>query len=291
MSKWNQTRIMSTDTRNTLKNEELNYIGGDTEAGELMSWVAVHKSVNGPKLRKLYKKLKCSKFEALGMLVFFWMWGQDNANKDGRIMDADREDIERYLYGESAGCELKMKDVVDALFSTGWLDQTDHGMYIHDWEIWQEQWYKAMDKREKDAKRKADIRKHKRENGNSTEPEITFDAVGDKTSSSSKYSVAFEEFWKVYPRHADKGMAYKKYQARRHDGYSDEELITAAKNYASECARMRTQEGYIKHPKTFLGDSMPFQEYLPGNSIRSSPHNDDILEPGENPFAEWGDDS
>lgn len=287
----NKTRIMDTDTRTTLKNEELAYIGGDTEAGENMSWVAVHKSVNGPKLRKLYKKLKCSKFEALGMLVFFWMWGQDNANKDGCIMDADREDIERYLYGESAGCKLSMKDVVEALFSTGWIDQTDHGMYIHDWEIWQEQWYKAMDKRERDAKRKADSRRHQRENAHSAEQESLFGDGGKEQTNPGKYPLAFETFWKAYPRRVDKGMAYKKYLARRNDGYSDEELISAAKNYASECARLRTQEGYIKHPKTFLGDSMPFQEYLPGNSIRHSSNDGDILKPGENPFAEWGDES
>ena len=44
-----------------------------------MAWISVHESVDGPKLRNLYKKLKCSKFEAIGILNFLWFWGLNNA--------------------------------------------------------------------------------------------------------------------------------------------------------------------------------------------------------------------
>ena len=60
-----------------------------------MAWISVHESVDGPKLRNLYKKLGCSKFEALGILNFLWIWGLTNAEKDGLILFADKEDIER----------------------------------------------------------------------------------------------------------------------------------------------------------------------------------------------------
>ena len=94
-----------------------------------MAWISVHESVDGPKLRNLYKKLGCSKFEALGILNFLWIWGLTNAEKDGLILFADKEDIERYLYGVGSGCKLSPKQVVDALFETGWIDRTPAGLY------------------------------------------------------------------------------------------------------------------------------------------------------------------
>lgn len=40
-----------------------------------MAWVSVHQEVDGAKLRRLYKTIGCSKFEALGILNFLWFWG------------------------------------------------------------------------------------------------------------------------------------------------------------------------------------------------------------------------
>lgn len=52
------------------------------------------------------------------------------------------------------------------------------------------------------------------------------------------YPDDFEAFWAEYPKKADKGMAYKKYQARIKSGFSPEELRLAARNYRMECERM-----------------------------------------------------
>lgn len=97
----------------------------------------------------------------------------------------------------------------------------------------------------------------------------------------SNYSTDFEEFWEIYPRKADKAQAYKKYKARLEDGFSHEQLLQAAKNYAEQCKRDRTEERYIKHGKTFLGESTPFLDYLPKNApqARNEVESDD-----ENPF-------
>ena len=68
---------------------------------------------------------------------------------------------------------------------------------------------------------------------------------------------------------------------------SDAELLEAAKNYAIDCRRRKTEKEYIKHPKTFLSDSLPFLDYLPK---REKPQED----PGAaktNPFEEWGEDT
>lgn len=78
------------------------------------------------------------------------------------------------------------------------------------------------------------------------------------------YTCAFEDFWKAYPRKKDKGNAFKKFNARLNSGFSEVELIEAAKNYADECQQNRTETKYIKHPATFLSDSTPFVDYLKG---------------------------
>ena len=97
-----------------------------------MAWISVHESIDGPKLRNLYKQLGCSKFEATGILNFLWFWGLTNAERDGLILYAEKEDIERYLYGVGAGCVLDPKKIVDALFDSGWLDWSPRGICIHE---------------------------------------------------------------------------------------------------------------------------------------------------------------
>ena len=97
----------------------------------------------------------------------------------------------------------------------------------------------------------------------------------------SNYSTDFEEFWSVYPRKVDKAQAYKKYKARLEDGFSPDQLLEAAKNYADQCRRDRTEEKYIKHGKTFLGESTPFLDYLPKNAPTAYT---DTVNDDENPF-------
>lgn len=76
------------------------------------------------------------------------------------------------------------------------------------------------------------------------------------------YNVQFEEFWKFYPRHEDKGRAYQCYKARLNAGYSEDELLTACKNYADECEREGREKRYIKLATTFLSINEPFRDYL-----------------------------
>lgn len=83
-----------------------------------------------------------------------------------------------------------------------------------------------------------------------------------KNDKKKTYTCAFEEFWKAYPRKKDKGNAFKKFNARLNSGFSEVELIEAAKKYANECENNHTEERYIKHASTFLSDSTPFIDYL-----------------------------
>ena len=265
-------------------------------------WISVHTGIDGPKLREFRKKLKCSKFEATGILVYFWFWGLENAEKDGHILHADREDIEECLIGSSIGSRLSPGTIVEALVETGWIDETEEGLYIHDWEIWQEQWYKAKERREKDAKRKRESRKKEaaQQEGKSTDspqddPHIIStdqdnepkedSSASSATSKKNDYSAGFNLFWEAYPRKIGKAEAYKKYKTRLKDGWTEDELLEAAKNYAAQCKKLRTESQYIKHPKTFLSDNTPFADYLPNKQL--SIEQSDESHNG-NPFEEYG---
>lgn len=59
-------------------------------------------------------------------------------------------------------------------------------------------------------------------------------------------------------------------------------LYEAVKNYAAQCKKQRTETMYIKHGKTFLGESTPFLDYLPKDKpVQSEAEYDD----NENPFG------
>lgn len=76
-------------------------------------------------------------------------------------------------------------------------------------------------------------------------------------------SGGFEAVWAIYPRKKDKAAARKAYEARLHDGWSPDELLSAVKAYAAECRKERRDEKYIKHGSTFFGASTPFSDYIP----------------------------
>ena len=95
------------------------------------------------------------------------------------------------------------------------------------------------------------------------------------------YATEFECFWEVYPRKADKGEAYKKYLTRLKDGWSPEQLLTAAKKYRAQIVANRTDQKYIKLCKTFLSDTTPFADYLTKTERQG------VSSDTENPYAEW----
>lgn len=257
-----------------------------------MAWISVHDTIYGPKLRELHKRLSCSEFEAVGILTAFWHWGLENADRDGRILSADKDDIARHLFGRGAGCTMKSFEIVDALIETGWIDEREGNLYIHDWGTWQEQWYKAVEKRKTDSDRKREKKKQTVTSVGTSKKVLKADvqsseaengaAVEEKTE---KYSEEFEKFWAVYPRRVDKGNAYKKFLARTKEGWSGDEIIEAAQRYAAECRRLHTELQYIKHPKTFLSDALPFKDYIPDKNIPQAAESEAYQ---GNPWEQYG---
>lgn len=115
-----------------------------------MAWVTIHQSIDGMKLRKLKRAGKWSKAECMGVLAVLWLWALDNCAEDGEIEDADREDLQDTLQGWVEPRHIPA--MVDALISTGWIDDRDGKLYVHDWDVWQKEWYSHQ--RESDRKSK-----------------------------------------------------------------------------------------------------------------------------------------
>lgn len=120
------------------------------------------------------------------------------------------------------------------------------------------------------------------EEGENEQNNAKNDDIPPEKPSKTEYSADFEAFWRVYPRHDDKGQAYKKFQARLKNGFSAEELCQAASRYRAKCQREGTEQKYIKQAKTFLGDATPFTDYLDMKAPRATV--DDRMRSGSNPF-------
>ena len=258
-----------------------------------MAWISVHEQVVGGKLRTLAKELNCSQNEALGMLVTLWLWGINNADSEGKIIGATRADIAKVLY-VGLNEEIDPLKAVDALITTGWID-LDTDLYLHDWGEWQEQWYKAMTAREKDKERKRRERAAKKLAPQQKAPPVkkeepaistsepTIPQQPETKSKAEGYTKDFEEWWSVYPRKIGKGDAYKKYKTRIKDGWSPAEMLEAAQNYRTKVLNERTEQKFIKHPKTFLSDTTPFADFIKTGTptVTTTGNNDD------NPYAVW----
>ena len=139
-------------------------------------------------------------------------------------------------------------------FLTNQSTKTGRLITVENWAIYQE---KSFDTNKADNK---ELTKHSQRRDKEATPNKN--DKNDKNERNNTYSSTFEAFWKEYPRKLGKNEAYKCYQARLKEGYSEEELLQAVKCYAQECVRENRESKYIKHAKTFLGSNKPFQDYL-----------------------------
>lgn len=157
----------------------------------------------------------------------------------------------------------------------GMIDIVDELIHVSNWEEYQN--VDGMDKiREQNRLRKQKQRENERlllekdttchvtghvtvTRGHATDKDIDKDIERDKKNI---YIAHFEEAWKIYPKKKDKSRAFQCYMARINSGYSENELLTATKNYAAECEKEGRPEKYIKNGSTFFGINEPFVDYL-----------------------------
>lgn len=267
-----------------------------------MAWISVHDTIDGPKLRDLHKRLGISKFEATGILVFLWQWGLQNADEHGLLISTDREDVERFLQGASSGCAAPASRIYDALLESGWIDDVEGSLYLHDWEIWQKEWYKYKTKLKKDSERKRKIARMSAGKSAETEkenpeevlkenpkeiptenPPETEKEIPAKKQKRSKidYTDEFNRLWDCYPRNDRKAEAFECFLARIKNGVNPEDMINASQAYADKCRRERTPAKYIMQARTFLGVHLNFMDYVPKETEKKTGS------PGSNPFDQF----
>lgn len=119
-----------------------------------MAWIELHQSLREHK--KVYacsEVLGVSRLEMIGMLVSLWLWALDNA-QDGTLGGVSDRTIARVCDFP----EKKAGKLVDALRTTGWLDEDKERncLVIHDWYDYAG---KLMDRRKSDRERKERSRK------------------------------------------------------------------------------------------------------------------------------------
>ncbi len=105
---------------------------------------------------------------------------------------------------------------------------------------------------------------HKTDHRRATDEPQTDTNKNDKNDKKERiYNAHFEDCWNIYLKKKDKARAHECYMARLQNGYSEEELFEATKNYMDECKKNNTPLQYIKDAKTFFGVNTPFVDYIP----------------------------
>ena len=231
-----------------------------------MAWVSIHEGVVGPKLRRLARTIGCSQAEALGILDILWLWGLKNANKFGKIEDALRRDIIAAIPDGMLSDGLSTEKVVDALIATEWIDEVDGQFYLHDWDVWQEQWYKAIERRDYDAKRMREYRQK------GAKPAAGKSAGGDKKQNAPEKK-KYADFVQLMEREYDKLV------------------VNLGKKGADKCIEVLDNYKGSKG-KTYKDDYRAILNWVikrvetdyPGTIKRT-----ETSEDGKNPFEEWGE--
>ena len=292
-----------------------------------MAWVSAHEGVRDhPKTRALARQLQCSRHEAIGILVTLWLWGLNNADRDGNILSATADDIaDGIMYrGQSAGqsAHEAAEHLLESLISTGWIDVADDGHFIlHDWDVWQDQWYKALDKRAKEAERKRKQRQSDNDSEMSAGQSAGQDyghSIGQDNGTSdpnrnrnrdrdrnhnrnlninrdleeesdvadpSLQEKRFNEFWTAYPKKVGKKAAWAAWKKVKPDAELFDKIMTAIGRAKATWQWQRENGRYIPNPKTWLNEGRWDDEYEEGpmNGINSKYFDGNNQQPAASP--------
>lgn len=244
-----------------------------------MAWISVWQEVDGPKLRKLSRALSVSKAEALGILCFLWFWGMNNADETGRIMEAGIEDIIDAL---QPATNVDAETVVEAMFETEWLDVIEGDVYIHDWDTWQEQWYRLQRDRKTNAERMRKKRLEERERSTSKQADPPKTASPKKskakpdTKDETPQKVKYAEYVSMTPEEHDRlvskyGMPFAT------------ACIEELDNYKGAKPKSRKYESDYRAILSWVVASV--KDKKPGLMSESA----NSVSTGVNPFEDWGE--
>ena len=121
-----------------------------------MAWIEAHQGLSQhPKTKRLARMLNISVREAVGSLFMFWWWAMEYA-EDGDLSDYEATDIADAVQWEGNPEEF-LKAMIECGPGNkyGFIEKTEDGMFIHDWEDFSGRYF---EKREKNRQRQQKFR-------------------------------------------------------------------------------------------------------------------------------------
>ena len=240
-----------------------------------MAWIESHQEVGRhPKTKKLARLLGVSLPAAVGHLHFLLWWALDFA-QDGVLDKYDAEDIADAMQWEGDADAL-----VEALLSSGYIDDTDDSLVVHDWHDYAG---KLLERRAKDRARKraateaSDSPQDFRRNSNGTDeegeetPSASFVTVPnstipnhtlhdrtlpDSTETTSEFQtlqeIRFTEFWQAYPKKVGKASCLKAWKKLKPTTELFDHIMTSLGSQKHSEQWQREGGRFIPNPLTWL---------------------------------------
>lgn len=237
-----------------------------------VAWLEVHQTLKDHrKTLAAADELEVEPVHMMGMLVSFWLWALDNA-PDGILAGITSRTIAR-----AAQWKGDADRFVETLTASGWLENTENGLEIHDW---YEYAGKLIDRRKADAERA-----RKKRAAASASPSVgTTSAgrphdVGRTSAGTVQYSTVpnsteiipsnegndepeaptpsaqdrrFDEFWQSYPKKVGKKAAFASWKRIKPDVSLFNKIMAAVEAAKGSKQWQRDGGQYIPNPATWL---------------------------------------
>lgn len=238
-----------------------------------MAWIESHQELGQhPKTKKLARLLDVKLPTAVGYLHFIWWWALNYA-QDGSLDRYEAADI-----ADAAVYDGDPQRLLDALINSGYIDKTDEGLVLHDWD---EYAGKLLEKRARDRERKHTATAEARRTGDipqtsdgtpterarlpnvhnqptipnqPNQPNQTKPTVPNQTNPAPSATVAetFEAFWKEYPKKVGKAKCSDVWKRLKPKPELFEKIMTALRAQKQTQQWTKENGAYIPNPLTWL---------------------------------------
>lgn len=253
-----------------------------------MAWIESHQELGRhPKTNKLLRLLKVIQPTTtlpavVGHLHFLWWWALDFA-QDGDLTRYDVFEIAEAARWDYHGLppdqwESNVQSFLDALIESGYIDKTDAGLTLHDWDVYAG---KLIERRVKDRERKRTLAAEAkaaasfRETSDGVPQEVarlpslpnqptipnqpnttnsTEHTVPNQTNPAPSATAAetFAAFWEEYPKKVGKAKCETVWKRLKINAELFEKIMTALKAQKQTAQWQKEGGAYIPYPLTWL---------------------------------------
>jgi hypothetical protein len=245
-----------------------------------MAWLKVDQDLRDHrKLLEAADILDIEPVHLMGHLISLWLWSLSNV-QDGNIGKLTKKTI-----GRAAQWNGDPEDFISALIEKRLLDQTEEGLFIHDWDDYagalirkqEEDRERARKNREKkklssdssrsvresfaDESKTFDVEKNRVDKNRSDKniresnggaPSCDEDISFDSTCNQMPENDRFERFWSAYPRKTGKKEAIEAWKRINPDEDMTETIIAGLERWKQSKQWTDDNGQYIPYPASFL---------------------------------------